>query len=239
MVWAPHVVRDGGTFYMFYTGVTTPKKGRWCQVVCLATTRKPGDVADWQRDLKARFLVDGKEENYFRPSHEGSVWTDKDWADCRDPMVLKEGDTWYMFYTGSSTRGGIMGVAAAPHPRGPWTDRGAAMVVTPGIPESCFVLKAPDGSWVVVFNHAGNFEGRGSKTARGKSLLPVDGEPSFTDIRPLGETSGKPLQGWAHEFIPADEGKFTAAYLTGYFLNFEEVVFHKEEFGWTVNAAGN
>lgn len=233
MVWAPHVVEDNGTFHMFYTGVTTPGKGQWCQRILVASTTDPSDPKNWQRNDSVRFVVDGKEQPWFRPSHPGAVWTDTAWADCRDPMVMKHNGTWYMFYSGADTDGGIAGVATAPGILGPWTDRGAVMKVEPGaIPESCFVLKAPDGSFVMTFNHAGA-KPSGSKSARAKSLLPVDGKPSFSDIRPLTEQSS-PLTGWAHEFLPVIGTKLLCANLTGYFVNLKDAWLYREDWGWTV-----
>jgi len=234
MVWAPHVVEDRGTFYMFYTGVTTPKPGRWCQRILVAATKDPSKPAAWQRSYDARFVVDGKEQSWFRPSHAGSVWTDSDWADCRDPMVLRHDKTWYLFYSGTDTDGGIAGVATAPSVLGPWTDRGAVMKVAPGtVPESCFVLKASDGTFVMTFNHAGPAR-EGTKTARAKSLIPVDGKPSFSDIRLIKDTTGPELTGWAHEFIPLGRGDLLCANLTGYFVSLKHAKLRKEAWGWTV-----
>lgn len=231
MVWAPHVVEDSGVYYMFYTGVTTPAKGQWCQRILVATTADPSKPANWQRNNEVRFVVDGKEQSWFRPDHPGAVWSASAWADCRDPMVLRHGDIWHMFYSGTDKDGGIMGVATAPSLTGPWQDRGAALKVGAGIPESCFVLQAPDGSFVMTFNHAGV---GGSKSARSKSLLPKEGAPPFSDIRLLSDTTGAPLLGWAHEFLPVRGKKLLCANLTGYFVSFKDTYFRREAYGWTI-----
>lgn len=233
MVWAPHVVEESGVYHMFYTGVTTPKPGQWCQRILVASTKNPVNASEWQRNFQVKFIVDGNEQSWFRPSHPGAVWTDSAWADCRDPMVLKHKGTWYMFYSGSDTDGGIAGVATAPRALGPWTDHGAVMKLGPGsIPESCYVLVAPDGSFVMTFNHAGQNAG-GSKSARAKSLIPVNGKPSFSDLRSLTDQPS-PLTGWAHEFIPGRGDILLCANLTGYFVNLKDAWLRREEWGWTV-----
>lgn len=234
MVWAPHVVEDGGVYHMFYTGVTVPAKGAWCQRILVASTTDPSKPASWTRNHKAEFLVDGATQSWFRPSHAGAVWTDTGWADCRDPMVLKHRGTWYMFYSGTDTSGGIMGVATAPRVLGPWTDRGAVLRVKAGtVPESCFVLQTSDGGFVVTMNHAG---GIGTSTARGKSLLPSGTSVPFCDPRVIGDTTGTVLPGWAHEFIPESDGSLLCAHLTGYYITLRRASLTKETFGWTVNA---
>lgn len=238
MVWAPHVVEDNGMFYMFYTGVTTPSPGQWCQRILVASTKDPSKPSGWQRDNSMQFVVDGKTQSWFRPSHKGAVWTDSAWADCRDPMVLKHQGKWYMFYSGTDSDGGIAGVATAPSVTGPWTDQGAVMKVTPGIPESCFVIEAPDSTFVMTFNHACQDKKLcGSKSARGKSLVPADGKPPFGDVRPLNDSSADYLKGWAHEFIQAETGGLTCANLTGYFVTFQDARLLKLPYGWDVRGA--
>jgi hypothetical protein len=142
-----------------------------------------------------------------------------------------------MFYSGADITGGITGVATAPDILGPWTDRGAVMRVSNGIPESCFIVKTPDkNSFLMVFNHAGS-KPEGIKTARSTSgLLPVDGKPCFTDLRLFQDKeTNSGLTGWAHEFIPGRKRCILSAYLTGYWVNLEEAVLVKEPFGWTIN----
>lgn len=193
----------------------------------------PSDPKNSRRNDGVRFVVDDKEQSWFRLSRAGAAWTDAAWADCRDPMVMKHNGIWYMFYSGTDLDGGIAGVATAPSVLGPWVDRGAVMKVEPGsIPESCFVLKAPDDTFVMTFNHAGAKPG-GSKSARAKSLLPVNGKPSLSDIRPLTAQSS-PLTGWAHEFLPVIGTKLLCANLTGYFVNLKDAWLYREDWGWTV-----
>jgi Glycosyl hydrolases family 43 len=235
MVWAPHVVESRGVYYMFYTEVTTPRSGQWCQCILMASSKVPDDPRSWERSREVRFMVGGKAESYFRPSHPGSVWTEEAWADCRDPMVLAKDGTWYLFYTGRDQGVGICGVATAPAILGPWTDRGAVLKVPdPTIPESCFVLQEPEGGFVMVFNHAG--QGGGIKVARSPSLLPVKDAAPFANVEVLEQSTKPGLKGWAHEFLPRGGQAVLSAYLTGYFITFEKARFVKESRGWTVGA---
>ena len=233
MVWAPHVVETKGTYYMFYTGVNTPKEGHWCQRILVASSRTPAVAKSWQRCNDIQFMVEGKVQSWFRPTHAGAVWTNNAWADCRDPMVLEHNGLWHMFYTGRDAGFGICGVATAPAILGPWTDRGPVMKVPdPTIPESCYVLAAPDDTFVLIFNHAAG--GPGSSVARARSLLPVNGQPSFSGIETLDKSAAPPLKGWAHEFLPNTGGEVMSAYLTGYFITFEPARLFKGPRGWTV-----
>jgi hypothetical protein len=236
MVWAPHVVQSEGVYYMFYTGVTTPADGQWCQRILVASSTTPDNPGSWKRGSDVKFMVGGKAQDWFRPSHPGSVWTNSAWADCRDPMVLLKSGTWYLFYTGRDQGFGICGVATAPSVLGPWTDRGAVLKVpNPTIPESCFVLADPEGGFVMVLNHAAG--GGGSTVARSPSLVPANGRPPFTNLELLEQSTTPGLQGWAHEFNPRGRAAVLSAYVTGYFITFQNARLVKAPRGWTVGAS--
>jgi hypothetical protein len=217
---------------MFYTGVNIPAAGQWNQRILVASTTTPHIASSWVRNTDMQFLVEGQSQTWFRPSHEGAVWNPDGWADCRDPMVMKHDGTWYMFYSGADVSGGICGVATAPDVLGPWTDQGAVLRVTSGIPESCFIIPAPDGSWIMTLNHATTDENlKGIKSARGGALVPVNGQPPFGDLRLLADT----MNGWAHEFLPGpEEDTFLCAHLTGYWSNLRWSHPLQEAYGWTV-----
>ncbi|HOA73202.1 MAG TPA: family 43 glycosylhydrolase [Phycisphaerae bacterium] len=238
MLWAPHVVEHAGEFHMFYTGVTQPKPNHWNQKILVATTKDPANPKEWQRNHAVKFIVDGRTESWFRPSHPGHVWPADGWADCRDPMVYYNPPdrTWYLFYSGSDTTGGIVGVATAPDILGPWEDRGPVLCVDRGVPESAFVLPDPAGGYVMVINHStpDRIDG-GIKIARARSLLPENGKPSFTGLELLEPSAEPGLVGWAHEFAMNPDGTVLAAYLTGYFINFQDARFVKGKGGWTVS----
>ncbi len=76
-VWAPHVIKHGNTYYMFYAGGTPDHAAYKIQ---LATSR---DLVNWTRYEGNPLFTDG--------------------FDGRDPMVLRVGGQWVMYYTATST----------------------------------------------------------------------------------------------------------------------------------------
>ena len=86
-VWAPHVLRHEGLYYMYYcAGGTSNEEYR----IHLATSH---DLFEWRRHPENPMLVDG--------------------FDARDPMVLRVGDQWVLYYTATSTPAGGNHVVAA------------------------------------------------------------------------------------------------------------------------------
>jgi sucrose-6-phosphate hydrolase SacC (GH32 family) len=76
-VWAPHIIRHDGLYWMFYcAGGASHSQYR----IHLATSR---DLFDWQRHPDNPLIVDG--------------------FDARDPMVIPHGDGWILYYTATST----------------------------------------------------------------------------------------------------------------------------------------
>lgn len=83
-VWAPHVIHHNGTYYMFYTSVNRHVS----QSISLATSK---DLFHWT-----------KFEGNPVATLEGVEWADwhrDSWADGRDPMVLVDGDKFYLYFT--------------------------------------------------------------------------------------------------------------------------------------------
>lgn len=78
-LWAPHVVRRGDTFYMFYCAGSL--RGNYHYQINLATSR---DLKTWTR-------------------HPGNPLF-QDFFDARDPMVLEEDGTYYLYYTATLDR---------------------------------------------------------------------------------------------------------------------------------------
>lgn len=130
-VWAPHIIEHNGKYWMFYTGVNDSAT----QAICLATSE---DLYHWERH----------ENNPLFTSLPWGYWDTIHWSDCRDPMVLKEGDTFYCYYTaarmvpGTETVENCLGIASSSdliH----WKDEGYRRLIhtltTP--PESPFVVK--------------------------------------------------------------------------------------------------
>jgi hypothetical protein len=86
-VWAPHVIRHRGLYYMFYcAGGASNQSYR----IHLAIS---SDLFAWQRHPANPMLVDG--------------W------DARDPMVLRAADEWILYYTATSAPEGGNHVVAA------------------------------------------------------------------------------------------------------------------------------
>lgn len=81
-VWAPYILEHNKTFYMFYTGVNQ----NYSQAICLATSK---DLYNWSR----------VNSNPIVPIAPWSLWSKENWSDCRDPMVLKDGNVFYCYYT--------------------------------------------------------------------------------------------------------------------------------------------
>ena len=79
-IWAPYVLYDAGTYYMFYAGGTPDHTAYRMQ---LATST---DLVHWTRSTANPLFTDG--------------------FDGRDPMVHKVGNQWVMYYTANSTPSG-------------------------------------------------------------------------------------------------------------------------------------
>jgi len=75
-VWAPYVLKDGDTYYMFYCG-GGPAHDKYR--IHLATSK---DLNTWERSHANPLVVDG--------------------YDARDPMVLKVDDKWVLYYCATS-----------------------------------------------------------------------------------------------------------------------------------------
>ncbi|MCK5795321.1 MAG: family 43 glycosylhydrolase [Anaerolineales bacterium] len=81
-VWAPHIIEHAGKYWNFYTGVNDSVS----QTICLATS---DDLYHWER----------YKENPLFNSLPWGFWDESHWSDCRDPMVLKDGQMFYCYYT--------------------------------------------------------------------------------------------------------------------------------------------
>ena len=81
VLWAPHIVRENGLYYMFYTAGGDFDGGLFR--IHLATST---DLKSWSRSESNPLFIDG--------------------FHARDPMVLKVGDQWVMYYTANSDPAG-------------------------------------------------------------------------------------------------------------------------------------
>lgn len=209
-VWAPYVYEENGIFYLYYAGVTKD----FTQSIMLATSENPADPNSWQ----TQGMV-------FQPDHAEMIWEAGSWADCRDPTMIKVGDLYYLYYTGLDAGGGIIGLATASSPTGPWRDWGSAVPAQPNSRlESATVAQYRSNFYL--FYHdvtvagsqmAGDGESTNSKFGRMQN-----GNAPGAYYR-IGASPYGPWQdpvpfrpGWAHEVWLSLEGEWFTSYLTDY-----------------------
>lgn len=186
LIWAPFVYEEDGLYFMYYTGVTYD----YTQSIMLATSNNPADPAAWQ-----------PQGMIFQPSHPGMRWVVGVPADCRDPMVLKVNDLYYLYYTGLDDQGAIVGLATAPAPQGPWTDWGAVL----SIGSAHRMMESPtvaifSGLYYLFYNQVT----QGEEYRVGAS----PGGP-WAEQRDFGP-------GWANEVWTGQDGNTYTSYLTNY-----------------------
>lgn len=199
-IWAPSVIENNGVYYMYYTGVKGPYP-YLTQSIMLATSTDPADPDSWE--------VEGM---VFQPDHLNMDWEDNTWADCRDPMVFKQGSVYYLFYTGRDVDGGIVGMATATSLNGEWRDFGSILKVESGMLESPFIWQS-DGVFYLIFNHTGIGALSGEKYHFG----PTPGGP-WSEELPLSP-------GWAHEVWSSIDGSTTyVSFLTNYDITIKPLI---------------
>ncbi|MEU9081099.1 family 43 glycosylhydrolase [Streptomyces sp. NPDC048357] len=134
-LWAPHVVEADGRFWMFYAG-----GGRTGAAISLATS---ADLFTWTREPSG-------------PLFRGLA--------ARDPMLLRVGGEWVMYYTELSGAGGHHVVA---HRRSAdllhWSEPGTAFTdattdTTVSVTESPYVVER-DGWYYLFIGPRGGYEG--------------------------------------------------------------------------------
>jgi beta-xylosidase len=185
-IWAPFVMMEDGTYYLYFTGVTKD----FTQSIMLATSDNPANPESW----RSLGMV-------FQPDHPGMNWLAGTWADCRDPTVIRVGNTYYLYYTGRDSDLGIIGLATSESPQGPWRDWGATMSLsTPNaIPESSTLAR--NGELFYLFYN---------KTSLGEHYR-IGASPAGPWTM---EYALRP--GWAHEFWRSPEEEWYTSYLTDY-----------------------
>ena len=121
-LWAPQVIRQGGRYYMYYcAGGSDHTRYQ----INLATSK---DLKNWQRHPGNPMVVDG--------------------YDARDPMIMRQGDRWLLYYTATSEPAGGYHVVACVTSRNltSWTDRQIVFTdndigTSAGSTESPFVVR--------------------------------------------------------------------------------------------------
>jgi hypothetical protein len=194
---------------MFYTGVTGAsdlgEASPLAQSIMLATSTDPADPNAWIE----KGVV-------FQPNHDGMIWGGFDtWSDCRDASVIRVGNEYYLYYTGldydadRKTSVGIVGLARAVSPLGPWVDQGAILKLANAMPESPTVTDY-EGVYYLFYHHTGA-NPRGEFYRQGPSPA-----GPWAEARPF-------RPGWAHEVWRGMGGGYYTSYLTDYSVTIQRV----------------
>lgn len=88
-VWAPHVIRHAGQWWMFYTGVSHEfgaEEHNLQRIVSVVSD----DLESW---TPTSTVIEG--DPSFTSWGSGEPWS----GDCRDPMIWREGETWILLAT--------------------------------------------------------------------------------------------------------------------------------------------
>jgi hypothetical protein len=164
-VWAPYILENKGLYYMFYAGVNQAVS----QAICLATSV---DLYHWERYGQNPVITSGP----------WGIWNKDQWSDCRDPMVLQDGNTYYCYYTAMGknaetgqpeSRLGISSSSDLLH----WKDEGfirlEQSLATP--PESPFVVRH-DGKYYLFYTNYryGTVYAMSDDPVKGWKELPVE-----------------------------------------------------------------
>jgi hypothetical protein len=209
-VWAPYILERKGVYYMFYAGVNKNVS----QAICLATS---SDLYNWKRYEKNPVITAGT----------WGLWDSSRWSDCRDPVVLQDGDNYYCYYTAvrKNTENGqsesCLGISSSKdlfH----WKDQGfirlEQSLATP--PESPFVLNH-NGTYYLFYT---NYK---YGTVYLTSRDPVEGwtELSADKMVLMGSISASEIYG--------DNGKWYMSYISHqknglHFFEIKELVWGKD-----------
>lgn len=145
-IWAPHIIENNGTYYMFYAGVTHEQKEGFAdhiETICLATST---DLENWTKHPN-------------NPVFRAPAWavSENPPIAARDPMVLRDGDNnrWIMYYTtflqSDSGLKHAVGIATSTDLT-TWKDAGTAVTDDRnGATESPFVVKC-EGKYYLFMN---------------------------------------------------------------------------------------
>jgi beta-fructofuranosidase len=133
-LWAPHVIHVGSTYYMYYAG---GGKDPASTQMNLATST---DLYHWTRSPAGTLFRDGLE--------------------ARDPMVIRIGDQWVMYYTATTSPGGGDPVVAYRTSTDllHWSARNIALPGGGAMTESRFVVQH-DGWWYLFTGPRGSYTG--------------------------------------------------------------------------------
>jgi beta-fructofuranosidase len=112
-VFAPYVVKEDKTYWMFYTGCTLENTQR----IGVAISK---DLFHWNRMGKRPVIRPEEYDWAFCPTEKGAA--------CRDPHLIKHKDEYWMYYTAVTKEGKACVARATSHNLIEWEDRGPAYV---------------------------------------------------------------------------------------------------------------
>lgn len=123
-IWAPHIVEQQGTYYMFYTGVNWS----YSQAIGLATSQ---DLFEWTKVGTAPV---------YTPDPSWAKWDTTSWSNCRDPFVFSDEGQWHLLTTAQTIdlKGAISHATSTDLVN--WQDQGP-LFVHPG-PKAWHVLES-------------------------------------------------------------------------------------------------
>jgi hypothetical protein len=130
-VWAPHIVRWNGVYWMFYTGVNW----NYAQAIGVAVSV---DLFNW---------VKYTGNPVYTPSTTWASWNSSTWSNCRDPFVVEHDGVFYMTTTAWTNQSrGAISLASSTNLLD-WTDLGP-LLVHPGPWQTWHVLESSNLHWL-------------------------------------------------------------------------------------------
>jgi len=193
-IWAPQVVYHDGLYYMLYTSINSHVS----QSISLATSK---DLFNWtEHDNNPVFSLENLE---------WAAWGRTHWSDCRDPGIVKDGDTFYMFVTAHSVIKEPRGILAVAESKDliNWTNPQIALRHTPSM-ESPYLWKQ-DGKFYMTTSAHGQGTWVSDHPTKGweKSDFP---RPPVQEMEKDVPTSPS----YAEEIVRLDDGRVIIASLT-------------------------
>ena len=164
-VWAPYILEHNGLYYMFYAG----ENKNVSQAICLAIS---SDLYNWKRYEKNPVITTGT----------WGLWDSARWSDCRDPVILQDGENYYCYYTAvrknaeNGQSESCLGISSSTDLL-QWKDEGfirlEQSLTTP--PESPYVLKHNGTYYLFYTNYKyGTVYLTSKDPVKGWTELPVD-----------------------------------------------------------------
>lgn len=193
-IWAPHVIKHDGMYYMFYTSINTHVS----QSISVAMSK---DLFNWvEYDKNPVLTLEGVE---------WALWSRDSWADLRDPMVWDDGGTFYMYATAHAKVGDPRGAVVVAESTDLFNWKNPQPAVRGNIvSESPQVWKIGDTYYMTTSSHGhGTYMSKHPAKGWEKKPFPM---PKVRDAEKYVPTSG----GYAEEVIRLDDNSLLMALTT-------------------------